>query len=171
MCGQEGRLPCQRLGSDRDTTITRPTLHLLIPDCKQRPEFILITKTLFLVCSLYNFVWPKKENYLASAASGIVQSPSDYMLCPVVVRLTLRIHISWKILRNIPSAMNLPSQHIVSFLCCSSFVITKDIPKNTNLFFPKQSYSSTLICSQLPSCSLMTSRWVSGVFFSEVKMM
>lgn len=85
---------------------------------------------------------------------------------------TLRIHTSWKILRNIPSEMNLLSQHIVCFLCCSSFVITKDIPKNTNLFFfPKQSYSSTLMCSQLPSCCLVTSRWVSGVFFSEAIMM
>lgn len=79
MCGQEGRLPCQCLGSDRDTTRTRPTLHLLIPDCKQRPEFILIIKTLFLVCSLYNFVWPKKENYLVSATTGIDRTVSKWL--------------------------------------------------------------------------------------------
>lgn len=158
MCGQEGRLPCQRRGSDRDMTRTRPTLRLLIPDCKQRPEFILITKTLFPVCSLYNFVWPKKENYLVSAATGIVQPPSDCMLCPGEVPFNTQ---DSHFMKN-TEKYSIRNESAFTAYCMLPVLFFlryhQGHSQKYKSFFPKQSYSSTLMCSQLSSCCLVTSR-------------
>lgn len=49
MCGQEGRLHCQHLSPDKDIKIMGDTRScpLLIPEFKQRQEFIWIAKILF----------------------------------------------------------------------------------------------------------------------------
>lgn len=46
MCGQDRRLHCQCLSPDKDMRETR-SYPVLIPDFKQRQEFILTAKILF----------------------------------------------------------------------------------------------------------------------------
>lgn len=75
-------------------------------------------------------------------------------LWPFVAPSRPMIHVSWKILRNVPLEMNLLSQHIGCFLCFSSFIITKDIPMKTESFlFPQNNhttYIDLLWISKLP---------------------
>lgn len=137
-----------------------------MPGCKQRPESLLITKTLLPGRSLYNCVctWP-----LLLQVQNSLQGTGCWALC--CPPPTLRIHILWKYWEIFHQKW-ICFHGILFFLCFSPFVITKDIPKKQLFFFsPKQSYSSTVICFRLPSCCLMTSCWVSGVFFSEAIMM
>lgn len=74
MCAQEGRLPCQRVGSDRNTKITRCTLPSINSCLEAKARIHIDFQDPFPWQLLYNFVWPKMKNSSVSGVTGTVWS-------------------------------------------------------------------------------------------------